>query len=245
MTLSNLAATRRQSLIRIGGFVPFSTSDYPGQLCAVIFTQGCPWRCRYCHNGHLQSRQPTAPIQWADTLDFLHKRMGLLDAVVFSGGEPTLEPQLLQAVRDVNSMGYKVGLHTTGMYPRRLAALIPYLHWVGLDIKAAFAEYDRITQARHSADAVLQSLDTLLRSDIALECRSTIHPELHTDEHIVSMAMQLHKKGVLHYVLQIFRPEGCQDTQLIKNGQHLQHYPHPKTLQRLNTLFPRFELRRA
>ena len=78
--------------LRIGGLTPLSTTDYPGQLAAAVFCQGCPWRCGYCHNPHLIPATVKQGIDWVEVMRFLERRRGLLDAVVFSGGEPTLQP---------------------------------------------------------------------------------------------------------------------------------------------------------
>ena len=78
-------------MLKVGGYVPFSSTDYPGKLAAVVFVQGCPWRCTYCHNPHLQPRQqPPGSPSWEQIRKRLQGRQGLLDAVVFSGGEATL-----------------------------------------------------------------------------------------------------------------------------------------------------------
>ena len=85
-------------MLELGGFTPLSTVDWPGRLAAVAFVQGCPWRCNYCHNPELQQRgRPNGP-RWSSVLETLSRRVGLLDGVVFSGGEPTTDPQLAQAV---------------------------------------------------------------------------------------------------------------------------------------------------
>ena len=77
-------------MLTIGGFTPLSTTDWPGKLAAVVFVQGCPWRCHYCHNVSLQDRASSQPSAWAQALRTLQRRQGLLDGVVFSGGEPLL-----------------------------------------------------------------------------------------------------------------------------------------------------------
>src|SRR5690242_19840999 len=128
--------------LNIGGFVPFSATDYPDHLCAVVFCQGCPWRCGYCHNAHLQAAAARTSIRWQDVLVFLGTRRGLLDAVVFSGGEPTMQRALPDAMREVKAQGFKVGLHTAGIYPRKLAMLLPLVDWTGLDVKAPFDRYE-------------------------------------------------------------------------------------------------------
>jgi len=129
---------------RVGGVQRFTSIDYPGALAAVVFVQGCPWRCVYCHNPQLQPRrvpQPAAAPAWPELLAWLGRRRGLFDAVVFGGGESTADPALPRAVDEVRALGFRVGLHTAGMLPRRLRALLPRLDWVGLDIKAPLRRY--------------------------------------------------------------------------------------------------------
>jgi pyruvate formate lyase activating enzyme len=80
--------------LKVGGFVPLSTTDFPGQLASVVFCQGCPWRCAYCHNPHLQPAPGEALLDWRWIIARLERRRGLIDAVVFSGGEPTAQGAL-------------------------------------------------------------------------------------------------------------------------------------------------------
>ena len=127
----------------IGGLTPFSSVDWPGQLAAVVFIAGCPWRCGYCHNPQLQPRQRT--LDWPAILHWLDSRRGLLDGVVFSGGEPLSEPALADMARAVQARGFAVGLHSAGIYPQRLAQLLPWLDWLALDIKTDQAGYDALT----------------------------------------------------------------------------------------------------
>ena len=127
--------------LQVGGLTPFTTIDYPGQLAAVVFVQGCPWRCGYCHNPHLQPRAPAPRPRWRAVLAFLRRRARACSTrVVFSGGEPTLDPALPHAVARRARLGFGVGLHTAGIYPQRLQALLPRLDWVGLDVKAPLAD---------------------------------------------------------------------------------------------------------
>jgi pyruvate formate lyase activating enzyme len=196
----------------VGGLQPFTTIDYPGALAAVVFVQGCPWRCGYCHNPHLQPRVRQAEAAgpgWAALQPWLARRVGLIDAVVFSGGEPTLDPALPAAMAEVRALGLKVGLHTAGIYPRRLARVLPLTDWVGLDVKAPPADdaaYDRVTAVRGSADALRRSLALLVSSGVAHECRSTIHPALHDEAALDAMADALADAGVVHWALQVCRP---------------------------------------
>ena len=132
---------RARCPLRVGGFTPLSTTDYPNYLSAVVFCQGCPWRCGYCHNPHLLPAHAPGEIAWSDVLSFLRRRWGLLDAVVFSGGEPLAQAGLGDAMRTIRRMGFRVGLHTAGTYPSRLAQVLSLVDWIGFDIKAPFAEY--------------------------------------------------------------------------------------------------------
>ena len=220
---------------KVGGITPFSASDYPGKLAAVIFVQGCPWRCGYCHNPHLQPRLPHSPVAWGDVLNLLERRHGLLDAVVFSGGEPTMDRDLEHALRDVRAMGFDTGLHTGGAYPRRLESVLPLLDWVGFDVKALPSGYDAITQRRGSHFAAWQSLQLLLDSGIDYECRTTVHSTLLSDKAISELAGMLAKMGVHTYALQAFRTEGCSDESL--NSTASGHRFSESLLQTLRPLF--------
>jgi pyruvate formate lyase activating enzyme len=227
--------------LRVGGVTPLSASDWPGQLAAVLFCQGCPWRCGYCHNPDLIPAQSDSEIAWADVLGFLRRRLGLLDAVVFSGGEPTLQAGLPDAMREVRALGYRIGLHTGGMYPKRLAAVLPLVDWVGMDVKAPFADYARITGVKDSGDPVQESLALLLAANVDYEIRTTVHPALLADEEVIDMARDLAAHGVKRYVVQAFRRTGCRDEYLCQNATRSQ--PLQQTCAKLTGLFESFTLR--
>jgi len=200
----------------IAGLVPFSTLDYPGCLAAVAFLRGCPWRCRYCHNPHLQpARRDPADWPWSRLLEFLEQRRGLLDAVVFSGGEPLADPALGEMARAVRALGYRVGLHTGGAWPQRLAALAPRFDWIGLDIKALPDDYARITAVAGSGAAAWASLDVLLAAGVDFECRTTVHPRLHDADALAELQRRLRERGVRRHAIQRFRAAGCIDAELL------------------------------
>lgn len=192
-------------MLELGGFTPLSTSDWPGRLCAVVFVRGCPWRCGYCHNPELQVRTGEGDISWASVRETLQRRIGLLDGVVFSGGEPTLDPELPAALHEVRAMGFEAGLHSAGIYPARLGQLLPLLGWVGLDVKTSAAGYDQLTDRRGSGRAAWRALDTVLASGIAHELRTTYHPALIDDEALMDMAWALRAAGAQRWVLQRLR----------------------------------------
>jgi pyruvate formate lyase activating enzyme len=200
--------------LRIGGFVRLSSCDWPGELAATVFCQGCPWRCRYCHNTHLLPADSPGQIAWPSVLDFMRGRVGLLDGLVFSGGEPTLQQGLAAAMREVRALGFRVGLHTAGPYPDRLAALLPLVDWVGFDAKAPFDDYTRITGVPGSGERARDSLLRILASGVAYEVRTTVHPALLDETMLHKLAGTLTDLGVRRYVLQAFRSAGCSDSAL-------------------------------
>lgn len=201
----NQSATR----LKVGGLTHLSTCDWPGELTATVFCQGCAWDCPYCHNPGLRPATTEGLISWSSVLDFLGSRRNLLDAVVFSGGEPTLQSALLDAIGEVRALGFRVGLHTTGMAPDRFAALLPLLDWVGFDVKAPFATYPRITNVERSGDNALKSLRSLLASCVSYEVRTTVHPSLLSPADMLELKAQLLELGVKHFVVQQFRMQGA------------------------------------
>ncbi|MBB2484188.1 anaerobic ribonucleoside-triphosphate reductase activating protein [Mitsuaria sp. WAJ17] len=201
--------------LTLGGLSRFSSVDWPGRLCAVFFVQGCPWRCGYCHNPGLQPRQQAA-LDWHEVLAWLPARRGLLDGVVFSGGEPLLDAALPEAMRHIRSLGFAIGLHTAGIYPERLRTVLPLLDWVGLDIKAALDEagsYERITGSRTAWQDARDSLDLVLAAQraqaLSYECRTTWHPDWLDTPELQRLAGQLHERDVRHWVLQEARHTPC------------------------------------
>ncbi len=191
--------------LEVGGLTQLTTLDLPGRLSAVVFCQGCPWQCGYCHNPHLIPRGP-GDRSWSDVLRFLERRRGLLDAVVFSGGEPTLQSGLGQALRETREMGFLTGLHTGGPYPERLARVLPLVDWVGFDLKAPLEEYARITGVPGSGARAAESAHLLMASGVDHEFRTTVDPSLLDHAQLEKMTRWLEERGVMRHVLQRCRP---------------------------------------
>jgi pyruvate formate lyase activating enzyme len=220
------------SALRVGGLLPLTTIDFPGRLAAVVFLQGCPWRCGYCHNPGLLDADTSAAMSWDQVRAFLRRRRGLLDAVVFSGGEPTLQAALPQALREVRELGFQVGLHSAGMYPGRLAALLPLLDWIGLDIKGPPQEHDAVAGVAGSGAKARASLAQVLRSGIAYECRTTWHAGLFSVDRLLALACELAGLGVTHWSVQ-----GC------RTAGRLEPASPPAELARMGRQFSAFNLR--
>lgn len=208
--------------LRVGGLSAISSVDWPGELAATVWLQGCSWRCPYCHNAHLlQSGEstvsPDAPT-WEQVLAFLRTRVGLLDGVVFSGGEPLAQAGLAEAIGGVRALGFRVALHTGGVSPERLAEVLPSLAWIGFDVKAPFADYQRVTRVPGSGQFAEESLRHVLAAGVALEARTTVHSALLGEKDLARMGEELAALGVRRWVLQPFREEGCADEALLAAG---------------------------
>ena len=229
--------------LKVGGYTPFSTTDYPGQLAAVVFVQGCPWRCGYCHNPPLQERIRDSPLSWSALLAGLERRVGLLDAVVFCGGEATMDPALGTAIQQVRALGFKAGLETACIYPDRLKKVLPSLDWVGFDVKAPFDRSADITGVGGSGEPARKCVEAILASGVDYECRTTVHPAQLPPSVLIELAGTLAGMGVVNYVLQEFRATGCDNEALVAAA--IAGYPGEDTLAKIAPMFPRFAIRRS
>ena len=233
--------------ILIGDVEKFSIVDYPEHMAAVVFMQGCPWRCPFCYNTSLQKIGAESESDWtfSKLMNLLERRKGVLDAVVFSGGEPLVQGGALESAIDaVKALGYKVGLHTGGYRPEILERIVEKIDWVGLDIKAPFEieKYKTATGGYTLVENVKRSLKILVASGKHFECRTTCDPRILTVEDIYKIAESLKAVGVQEYYLQKYRPipsdKATTDEQclaLVEN-QELAAY--------LQKTFPKFEIRK-
>lgn len=226
--------------LRVGGLTPFTAIDYPGKLSAVVFIQGCPWRCGYCHNPQLQSRFGGERC-WDSIMALLARRVGMLDAVVFSGGEPTIDPALAEAMLEVRSLGMEVGLHTACIYPRRLEEVLPLADWVGFDIKARFDDYAKVTGIAGSGESARECMEMIVASGVPHECRTTMHPALTGADQLEELATTLAAAGVKNYALQEFRAQGCADRTLVASA--ISGFPGPDVRARIAAKFETFTYR--
>jgi len=200
--------------LNVGGFEPLTTIDYPDNLSCVVFTQGCPWRCRYCHNHDLIPTSKQTQFDWEQIVEFIKTRVGLLDAVVFSGGEPCLQKGLLGAIKRVKALGFKVGLHTGGAYPNRLKQCLDYVDWVGFDVKHLPLNYEEVTQVPKSADKAWMSLNILLASKVDYQLRITKHPELISDDQLDRLKKLMKNKYDSDLIVQMCNADNCLDDKL-------------------------------
>ena len=199
--------------LQIAGIQPLSSVDWPGKLVATVFCQGCPWACPYCHNHAIIDPRIPGVIAWEKVLELLDRRHGLLDGVVFSGGEATRQIALADAMREVRDADYLVGLHTAGPYPHRLRELLDagLVDWVGIDVKAMPGEdYERVAMRQGAGKKAWESLRVLLsHPEVAHEVRLTVYPDGPRDG--LDVARACLDLGARSFALQQARAEGAPD----------------------------------
>ncbi|MBR1944492.1 MAG: anaerobic ribonucleoside-triphosphate reductase activating protein [Alphaproteobacteria bacterium] len=188
--------------INIAAILRFSLLDYPDKISAVLFTQGCPLRCVYCHNPDFQSTNVVNNISFDNVIQFLNTRIELLEGVVFSGGEPLLQTNLYDAMKIVKDMGFLIGLHTSGVIYNNFIKVLPLVNWVGFDVKQIFNKYSDITQINNSEIQVMKSLDALINSNVKYEIRTTVDTRYISQKDMVNIAKYLNSNNVKEWTLQ-------------------------------------------
>lgn len=222
----------------IGGITPFSTVDWPGRLACVAFLAGCPWHCPYCQNFALQSAEAATQTE-DDLFGLLESRRGLLDGVVFSGGEPLVQADVVWAIERAKDLGFLVGLHTCGAFPARLREALPHLDWVGIDVKAPWDAYDRVTLVPGTGRLARESLEAVLESGVDMEARTTWHPGLLSPDDVAKIGHELAARGVRSWAVQAYRHVGT-------TGELPDETVYPSDVPAdLPGLFESFEFRRA
>ena len=173
------------------GIQKSSMVDYPGQLACVLFAPRCNYSCYYCHNRALLDGSWEA-LDMQEILDFLQKRRGMLDAVVVSGGEASLQPDLPDFLRTLKEMGYLTKLDSNGASPHIIAKLLlqQLCDYYAVDYKAPAARYREFCGSAGDAARVLESIQMLLRNGVDFEVRTTVTPQL-TERDLLRMAREL------------------------------------------------------
>jgi len=163
--------------MKIAGFVPLSLCDYPGHVAAVIFTQGCNFRCPFCHNGHLIPEDSAGSEMWEESSVFslLRERRSKLQGVVITGGEPTLQTDLAAVLRKIRDLGLKTKLDTNGAQPSVLSTLLDggLLDCVAMDIKAPWHKYASLAGTECDVSALQQSVALISAAGIDHQFRTT------------------------------------------------------------------------
>jgi len=188
--------------MRIGGFEKFSLIDYPGKVCAIIFTQGCNFRCPFCHNPELVLPELfTSPISFKEILGFLMERKGLVDAVEFTGGEPLLQNDIEERIQEVKNFGFLVKLDTNGSFPEKLEHLLNLglIDYVAMDVKAPLEDYFKVTQTEVDLENIRRSINIIKSFEGEYEFRTTIIKGFHERDSIMRI-MSLIKCAELYFI---------------------------------------------
>ncbi|MGV8059678.1 MAG: anaerobic ribonucleoside-triphosphate reductase activating protein [Smithellaceae bacterium] len=193
--------------MKIGGLQKVSLIDYPGLICASVFLQGCNFKCSYCHNPELVDPKLFQPcIRESEVLAFLATRRGKLDAVTITGGEPTIQDDLVPFIKKIKKMGFAVKLDTNGSQPQVIKALLEerLIDFIDMDIKGPLAKYESVACVPVAAEKIKESVKSILKAEIPHEFRTTIVKSLLTPKDILKIATLI--SGARKYALQKFIP---------------------------------------
>lgn len=193
--------------MRIGGLQKFSFIDFPNKTAAIVFTQGCNFKCSYCHNPELvYPDMYQLPIPEEQVFAFLESRKNQLDAVVITGGEPTLQSDLIEFIKKVKAMGFLVKLDTNGSNPKVLEQIInqKLVDFIAMDIKAPFDKYNLVCCVPINIENIKTSIDLIKNSGIDFLFRTTYDKSKLFDKDIQTMTDFL--KVDTHYKVQKCNP---------------------------------------
>jgi pyruvate formate lyase activating enzyme len=206
--------------MHIGGIQKNSLIDYPGKLSSVIFCSGCNLDCPYCHNPGLVGGHSNCPndLNIGVIFDFLDQRRGFLDGVVVSGGEPTLQPDLLDLCRKIKNLGFPVKLDTNGSRPQVLQGLIRegLLDYIAMDLKTDPVLYRAYIKPDCQPDPIVASVALIMASGIDYEFRTTCVKPIVTPRTIENILGLI--KGARRYALQRFRNSGVLHPEFFQDG---------------------------
>lgn len=193
--------------MRIGGLQKFSLIDYPGKMAAVIFTQGCNFRCPYCHNSELVLPALFKnPIPESVVLEFLQRRRGQLEGVVVTGGEPTIQEDLIPFLKRIRLLGYAIKLDTNGSRPGVLEEIISrnLVDFIAMDVKTSFKRYEQAVGRSINVGNIKKSIRLIINSGVEHQFRTTLVKSFCAHADLVSVCNEL--QGAQEYRLQKFVP---------------------------------------
>lgn len=196
--------------MNICGYQKTTLLDYPGHVAATIFTGGCNFRCPFCHNSDLViGSLVTNNIFEEEIFAFLEKRKNVLSGICITGGEPTLQPDLVEFIEKIRSFGYKIKLDTNGYRPEIIADLLSrnLLDYIAMDIKAGYSNYSKVSGIPNfNMKFIEESISLIENSNISYEFRTTVVKELHSKNDFQEIALMLSSKSP--YFIQSFKDSG-------------------------------------
>lgn len=203
----------------IAGFQKLTLLDYPGHLAATVFTVGCSFRCPFCHNPELVNHG-TYNIEHGtiekDFFEFLKKRKGKLEGVCITGGEPTIQPDLVEFIGKIRKLGYKVKLDTNGTRPDILREVISerLVDFIAMDIKNQPKKYEKTINTKFDLNRIKLSIGLIMNSRIPYEFRTTAVPGIHSERDFLAIAKWI--KNAQSYWLQRYQETKILDPNLKK-----------------------------
>lgn len=190
----------------IGGFQGFSLIDYPDKISAIVFTQGCNFRCPYCHNPELidTKRSRSDRFKEEEILSFLERRQGKLEAVTITGGEPLLQAGLEGFLLKVKGLGYLAKLDTNGSFPQRLEKILESktVDYIAMDIKTSLDKYESVVRKKVETAQILKSIRLIMDSGLDYEFRTTVVKPFFEKDDFIKIGQLV--KDCRLYVLQGF-----------------------------------------
>jgi pyruvate formate lyase activating enzyme len=193
--------------VKFSGLQKISLIDYPDKVASVLFTPGCNLRCPFCHNWRIVVDPKPPFLQEAAALEILEARKKYVDAVVVTGGEPTMHKELPKFLAKLKQRGFMVKLDTNGFYPQVLEECLPYVDYVAVDVKTSLEKYKQLG-AKDTAGLV-RSVEILKTGKVAYEFRTTAVPELVTAEEVTCIGEIV--KGAKVHAFQQFLPQDTLD----------------------------------
>jgi len=189
--------------MKIGGIQAQSLIDWPDEVCAVFFAIGCNFRCPFCYNIDLVLEKSKI-IPEKEIENFLEERKNFLDAIMLSGGEPTMQKDLPEFIKKIRSYGYKTGIETNGTNPDMIERLLKekLLDFIAMDIKSDFESYEKAVGIKVDIKKIQKSIELIKNSKMLYEFRTTVVPGLFDDKTAERIGILL--KGAKKYVLQQF-----------------------------------------
>jgi pyruvate formate lyase activating enzyme len=202
----------------LAGFQKMTLIDYPGKIATTVFTVGCNFRCPFCHNPELVEPAPDAIKTFEKGektfFEFLEKRKGKLDGVCITGGEPTVQKDIVPFIRKIKKMGFSVKLDSNGTRPEILEEVFRdgLVDYVAMDIKNGIGRYSETTRVAVNEENIRKSIRLIMESGVSYEFRTTVVPGIHSEADFNGIAGLI--KGARAYYLQEFRDMTILDPKL-------------------------------
>ncbi len=232
--------------MKLGGIQKLTLIDYPGKVVATVFTVGCNFRCPFCHNPELvlvNEDLGTGCLNEEEFFKFLKNRKGKLDGVCITGGEPTIQPDILDFIKKIKRRGFLVKLDSNGTRPDvlREAFQKKLVDFVAMDIKNCLENYTKTCGGNVDLERIKLSVDLIRKSGVPYEFRTTVVPGIHKESDFLKIGKWL--KGSKRYALQAYRDEGKILDESLRTAQKNEIIDLEKIKKKIEKYFEKVEVR--